>query len=88
MTEIKQWESSQSGLDQLSLKTAKVGKPGKGEVLVEIHTVSLNYRDTEGTLHRSPPLTGKLISFHRQSMHGSIQPPQIQLLSRLHRSVQ
>lgn len=52
MTQIKQWESNQDGLDKLVLKDASVGQPGKGEVLVEIHTVSLNYRDTEG----EPPI--------------------------------
>jgi NADPH:quinone reductase-like Zn-dependent oxidoreductase len=30
-------------------ETAAVPEPGEGEVLVKISTVSLNYRDTEGT---------------------------------------
>ena len=52
---IKQWETTQKGLDTLKLTSAPMPEPGKDEVLVEIHTVSLNYRDTEGTLHASVP---------------------------------
>lgn len=48
-SEIRQWTTSQDGLDTLKLQTAPFPEPGKKEVLVKIHTVSLNYRDTEGS---------------------------------------
>jgi NADPH:quinone reductase-like Zn-dependent oxidoreductase len=44
---IKQWETSQDGLDNLKLTTDALPKPGPHEVLVKISVVSLNYRDTE-----------------------------------------
>lgn len=47
---IKQWKSGQNGLDKLYMEEADMPTPGEDEVLVEIHSVSLNYRDTEGTL--------------------------------------
>lgn len=47
-SKIQQWESGQDSLDSLTLTSAPIPEPGKDEVLVEIHTVSLNYRDTEG----------------------------------------
>jgi len=47
MTTIKQWETSQDGLDNLKQATAKLQQPGPGEVLVKISAVSINYRDTE-----------------------------------------
>lgn len=46
--EIKQWVTGQDGLDKLTFTTAKMPEPKDGEVLVKIHAVSLNYRDTEG----------------------------------------
>ncbi|KAI1361414.1 oxidoreductase [Xylaria arbuscula] len=45
---MKQWVTNQDGLDKLRL--VEVPEPTKlkeGEILVEIHSVSLNYRDTE-----------------------------------------
>ena len=50
MTTIPQWSSPLKGLDSLKLSEAPAPTPGKGEVLVEIRAVSLNYRDVEGTL--------------------------------------
>ena len=44
---IKQWKSGQDGLDKLYMEEADIPTPGEDEVLVEIHSVSLNYRDTE-----------------------------------------
>lgn len=44
----QQWTTAQNGLDSLKLEEADVTKPKDGEVLVKIHAVSLNYRDTEG----------------------------------------
>lgn len=50
MAEIKQWITSQDGIDKLTLSTAPAQMPGDQEVLVKILAVSLNYRDTEGQL--------------------------------------
>ncbi|KAJ9389160.1 hypothetical protein DTO063F5_2320 [Paecilomyces variotii] len=46
-TTIKQWVTAQDGLDNLRMTEADMPAPGDKEVLVEIHAVSLNYRDTE-----------------------------------------
>lgn len=51
MSEIKQWITSQNGIDKLTLSTAPAQTPGDQEVLVKILAVSLNYRDTEGQTH-------------------------------------
>ncbi|KIW14046.1 hypothetical protein PV08_06827 [Exophiala spinifera] len=64
--ENEQWLSSQDGLENLSRTTNPVPKPGKDEVLVEIHTVSLNYRDTEVAMglynhHKSVDATSLLV---------------------------
>ena len=48
-TDMKQWQTGQDGLDKLTMATVKIPVPKDGEVLVKIHTVSLNFRDTEGT---------------------------------------
>jgi NADPH:quinone reductase-like Zn-dependent oxidoreductase len=45
---IKQWVTGQDGLDKLRMEETERPTPGEDEVLVEIHSVSLNYRDTEG----------------------------------------
>ena len=45
---IKQWVTSQDGLDNLNFTSADMPVPEDGEVLVKIDAVSLNYRDTEG----------------------------------------
>ncbi|KAH8636002.1 alcohol dehydrogenase [Alternaria alternata] len=45
---IKQWLTGQDGLDKLRMDEAECPAPGEDEVLVEVHSVSLNYRDTEG----------------------------------------
>ena len=47
---IKQWVTGQDGLDKLRLEEVDCPVPGEDEVLVEVHAVSLNYRDTEGLL--------------------------------------
>lgn len=44
---IKQWLTGQDGLDKLQMTEADCPTPGEDEVLVEVHSVSLNYRDTE-----------------------------------------
>lgn len=46
---IKQWVTGQDGLGKLRMEETERPTPGQDEVLVEIHSVSLNYRDTEGT---------------------------------------
>ncbi|TQV94327.1 hypothetical protein V2A60_002637 [Cordyceps javanica] len=43
----KQWTTAMDGVDKLKLAEADLPTPGDGEVLVRIHTVSLNYRDVE-----------------------------------------
>lgn len=45
---VKQWKTAQDGLENLRMEEGPMPSPGDGEVLVEIHAVSLNYRDTEG----------------------------------------
>ena len=45
---MKQWLTSQDGLENLNLTTTDPPQPKEGEVLVKINAVSLNYRDTEG----------------------------------------
>lgn len=44
---IKQWVTGQDGLGKLRMEETERPTPGQDEVLVEIHSVSLNYRDTE-----------------------------------------
>jgi NADPH:quinone reductase-like Zn-dependent oxidoreductase len=46
-TQIKQWLTSQTGISDLTLSSAPLSVPGGNQVLVKIHTVALNYRDTE-----------------------------------------
>lgn len=45
---VQQWHTRQDGLENLQRASAPMPTPGKGEVLVKIKAVSLNYRDTEG----------------------------------------
>ncbi|CAD6441665.1 8df80fa0-5d92-491f-b7d2-a140f94e442b [Sclerotinia trifoliorum] len=47
LTINKRWTTRQSGLQDLILGSSTVPTPGDGQVLVKIHTVALNYRDTE-----------------------------------------
>ncbi|KAF7589710.1 hypothetical protein BBP40_003908, partial [Aspergillus hancockii] len=49
MASIKQWTTPLKGLDSLTLTEAPKPTPSQNEVLVEIHAVSLNYRDVEVT---------------------------------------
>jgi NADPH:quinone reductase-like Zn-dependent oxidoreductase len=46
-TERRQWLTTQSGISNLALSNSPLPVPGQGEVLVQIHAVALNYRDTE-----------------------------------------
>jgi hypothetical protein len=43
----KQWISGQDGIENLKQTESDVPIPGPNEVLVQINTVALNYRDTE-----------------------------------------
>lgn len=45
---VQQWVTPLEGLDSLRQTEAPMPAPGPGEVLVEVHAVSLNYRDVEG----------------------------------------
>jgi NADPH:quinone reductase-like Zn-dependent oxidoreductase len=45
---VQQWITPLKGLDSLTRTEAPMPVAGKGEVLVEIRAVSLNYRDVEG----------------------------------------
>lgn len=45
--ESKQWTTPQSKIDALDLVSVPLPTPNKGEVLVKIHAVSLNYRDVQ-----------------------------------------
>lgn len=48
---MKQWVTKHDGLDKLRLVDVPAPSELKeGEVLVRIHSVSLNFRDTEGRL--------------------------------------
>ncbi|KIH94017.1 alcohol dehydrogenase, zinc-containing [Sporothrix brasiliensis 5110] len=44
---VQQWTTLQNGLEHLARATAPMPTPGPDEVLVKIHAVALNYRDTE-----------------------------------------
>ena len=51
---VRQWVTSQDGLDNLRFETADMNAPGPDEkVLVKVHCVALNFRDTEGDYHVS-----------------------------------
>jgi NADPH:quinone reductase-like Zn-dependent oxidoreductase len=45
--QIKQWVTEQTGLDNLRFEEASLPEPQEGQVLVKIHCVALNFRDTE-----------------------------------------
>ncbi len=42
---MKVWQIQSFGIDQLALADLPRPRPGRGEVLVKVHAVSLNYRD-------------------------------------------
>lgn len=46
-TNIRQWVTSQDGMENLSISEVPLPVPGPNEVLVQINAVALNYRDTE-----------------------------------------
>ncbi len=54
---MKAWRIPSFGIDQLSLDEVPTPQPGPGEVLVDVHAVSLNYRDLLMVLgHYNPKL--------------------------------
>lgn len=57
---IKQWVTGQDGLGKLRMEETERPTPGQDELLVEIHSVSLNYRDTEGTSPVMSPSAGPI----------------------------
>jgi NADPH:quinone reductase-like Zn-dependent oxidoreductase len=42
---MRRWEMDGIGRTRLALREAPIPKPGRGEVLVKVTAVSLNYRD-------------------------------------------
>ena len=46
-TTSRQWESDLDGIENLKLVTKSVPKPAKGQILVKVSTVALNYKDGE-----------------------------------------
>lgn len=43
---MNRWEISSPGLEQLTLREVSMPMPGRGEILVKVEAVSLNYRDS------------------------------------------
>ncbi|RMJ04683.1 hypothetical protein CDV36_014643 [Fusarium kuroshium] len=66
ISEITQWQTRQDGLNNLVLGTAPLQSPQRGEVLVEIKAVSLNYRDLE--------VAQGLYGHHKAIKSGQIDP--------------
>lgn len=56
---VQQWVTPLTGLESLRQVEVPMPAMGRDEVLVEIHAVSLNYRDVEGELQ--PAKTDKTI---------------------------
>lgn len=50
-TTMKRWEISRHGVENLTLATAPLPQPKRGEILVKVDAVSLNYRDKEVLEH-------------------------------------
>src|ERR1700761_3356075 len=52
---MKAWQIQTFGIDQLVLADLPQPRPARGEVLIRIHAVSLNYRDLLMVLGRYNP---------------------------------
>ncbi|KAM0270410.1 hypothetical protein ACHAQH_009468 [Verticillium albo-atrum] len=63
---VQKWQTQLDGFDKLSRASGDMPKPGKGEVLVKISAVSLNYRDTEVIMG--------LYNHHKTVNSGDIDP--------------
>ncbi|RBQ67549.1 hypothetical protein VDGD_02097 [Verticillium dahliae] len=64
--QVQKWQTKLDGLENLFRATSAMPKPGKGEVLVKISAVSLNYRDTEVIMG--------LYNHHKTVNSGDIDP--------------
>lgn len=76
---VQQWVTPLQGLDSLRQTEVPMPTPSHGEVLVEIHTVSLNYRDVESVFIANPQTAQNLTG--PQSLKASINT--IKLPSRM-----
>lgn len=79
--ESKQWTTPQSKLDALDLVSVPLPTPDKGQVLVKIHAVSLNYRDVqvctgkyEHTSTLLPPRLGILAAADKPAPEKNLVP--------------
>ncbi|KAL9618249.1 MAG: hypothetical protein Q9160_007019 [Pyrenula sp. 1 TL-2023] len=70
---MKQWISDLSGLANLRQVPADIPSPGEDEVLVEIHTVSLNYRDIEVIV--DDPCASRSVCIGDYDHHDQISSP-------------
>jgi NADPH:quinone reductase-like Zn-dependent oxidoreductase len=52
---MKVWQIQSFGIDQLALADLPQPRPGRGEVLIKVHAVSLNYRDLRMVLGQYNP---------------------------------
>jgi NADPH:quinone reductase-like Zn-dependent oxidoreductase len=62
--EMKQWETSKDGIENMKLVSAALPTPGPNQVLVKINVVSINYRDTEvimGLYNHNNQTMGELV---------------------------
>lgn len=57
----KQWTTLQDGVNKLKEGEIDTPTPKDGEVLVRIRTVSLNYRDVEGSSYSHATVTHQLL---------------------------
>lgn len=61
-TTMRQWVTDYSGVENLKQEVAAVPQPGEDEVLVKVHTVSINFRDVEGEYGQSQSTSAYYIS--------------------------
>lgn len=61
----KQWTTAMDGVDKVKLEEADIPTPNDGEVLVRIHSVSLNFRDVQGIFFSSSLRSTRLVGKHQ-----------------------